>query len=61
MATRIVFNDDDNNEMECYLNAHGKVYIGINQPEIEFSGYITLEKDDVQTLIGVLQEIEKVM
>ena len=31
MTTRTVFSDDDNNEMDCYLNDKGKLYISVGQ------------------------------
>jgi hypothetical protein len=63
MATRTVFNDADNNEMECYLNDKGKVYIsvGASGEDIAYSGFITLEKPDVTQLIKILTELEKEM
>jgi hypothetical protein len=63
MATRTVFTDEDNNEMDCYINDKGKVYIGIGQGNDDpmNSGYITLDKEDVNALIKVLQECEENM
>lgn len=64
MAIRTVFNDSDNNEMECYLNDKGKVFISVGQigeDNAYYSGYITLDKDDVNQLIKILSEIEKEM
>lgn len=52
MATRLVFSDSDS-DMDCYLNTAGKVFIQIQRPDepVEHSGFITLEKGDVQELI----------
>lgn len=63
MAQRTVFNDEDNNEMECYLNDKGRVYISVGQKgeDIAYSGFITLDKEDVQSLIQILQNVEKEM
>ncbi|RWZ90366.1 MAG: hypothetical protein EO766_02885 [Hydrotalea sp. AMD] len=63
MATRTVFSDDNNNEMDCYLNDNGKVFISIGQTGDDniYSGFITLEKSDVTQLIKILSELEKEM
>lgn len=63
MAIRTVFTDEDNNEMDCYLNDKGKVYIRVGVPgeDITYSGYITLDKDDVAQLIKRLTELEAEM
>lgn len=63
MAVRTVFNDNDNNEMECFLNDKGKVFISVGQTgeDIEYNGYITLDKEDVGLLIKMLTEIEQEM
>ncbi|GJQ33897.1 MAG: hypothetical protein HBSAPP04_27360 [Ignavibacteriaceae bacterium] len=60
MATRTVFNDTDNNEMDCYLNDKGKLFISVGQTGEDqmYNGFITLDKEDVQKLIKVLTEIE---
>lgn len=63
MATRLVFEDEDNNEMNCFLNDKGKVYIGVGQrgEDMVYSGYITLDKEDVRQLINILKDCEKEM
>ncbi len=63
MAIRTVFNDSDNNELECYLNDKGKVYISIGQigEDISNNGFITLDKEDVTMLIKMLSEFEQEM
>lgn len=63
MAIKTVFSDDNNNEMDCYLNDQGKVYISIEQTGEDnmYSGFITLEKNDVTQLIKILSELEKEM
>lgn len=63
MAIRTVFNDEDNNELDCYLNTKGKVYLSIHQigEDIEYAGYITLDKEDVGQFIKILTELEKEM
>lgn len=60
MPTRTVFNDTDNNEMECYLNDTGKLFISVSQTgeHQQYAEFITLNKEDVQKLIEVLTEIE---
>jgi hypothetical protein len=63
MAVRTVFSDENNNELDCYINDKGKVYISISQPgeDIAYSGFITLDRDDVKQLIKKLSEFEKEM
>lgn len=63
MATRTVFTDENNNEMDCYLNKQGKVYIGVGDQSEDsaYSGYITLDKDDVSQLINILTELNDEM
>jgi hypothetical protein len=63
MATRTVFSDEENNEMDCYLNDKGKLFISVGQTgeDIAYNGYITLNKDDVGKLIKILTELENDM
>jgi len=63
MATRLVFEDEENNEMDCFLNSKGKVYIKVGQKgeDTAYNGFITLGKDDVRQLIIILTECEKEM
>jgi glycosyltransferase involved in cell wall biosynthesis len=63
MATRTVFSDNDNNELDCYLNDKGKVFISVGQPseDIAYNGFITLSKKDVNQLIKILSELKKEM
>lgn len=63
MAKRTVFEDKDNNEMDCYLNDKGRVYIGVGQKgeDIAYSGFITLDREDVRGLIKILTKCEKEM
>jgi len=63
MATKLVFEDEDNNEMNCFLNDKGRVYIGVGQrgEDMVYSGFITLDKEDVRQLIGILRDCEKEM
>jgi len=63
MATRTVFSDDNSNEMDCYLNDDGKVFISVGQTGDDnmYSGFITLDKNDVSQLIKILSELEKEM
>jgi hypothetical protein len=59
MAMKKVFMDQDSNEMDCYQNEKGDLYLGISRAgeDICFSGYITLKRSDVKELIKELQEI----
>ena len=63
MATRTIFSDTENNELECYINQHGKVYISVSLPDGDgmYSGFITLDKTDVNQLIKILSELEQEM
>jgi hypothetical protein len=63
MATRTVFSDEDNNEMDCYINDKGKVYISVGQSgdDVMHFGWITLDKEDTQSLIKILSDIVKEM
>lgn len=63
MSIRTVFSDDKDNEMDCYINTEGKVYIRIGQLDDSYmySGYITLDKYDVQELIKILSALEQQM
>jgi hypothetical protein len=63
MALRTVLTDENNNEMECYLNDEGKVYINVGESgqDIHYSGYITLNKEDVNHLIKMLTDLESEM
>ncbi|MEE1945054.1 hypothetical protein VRU48_08045 [Pedobacter sp. KR3-3] len=64
MAIRTIFEDDNNNEMNCYLNDKGQVYINISAKDFDapYDGnFITLDKSDVQELIKMLTELESSM
>ena len=63
MAVKTVFTDGNENEMDCYLNDEGEVFINIGQrgEHEHYNGYITLDKEDVQQLIKLLSELEKEM
>lgn len=63
MPVRTVFSDENNNEMDCYLNDQGQVYISVGQSreDVIYSGFITLNKEDVQQFIKLLTELEKEM
>lgn len=63
MPRRTVFSDENNNEMDCYLNVNGQVFVQVGQSgaDVGESGFITLNKDDVNELIKILSELEKDM
>ena len=63
MPVKTVFTDNDNNEMDLYINDKGKLYIsvGASGEDIHYSGFITLDKEDVNVLIKKLVDIEKEM
>ena len=60
---RTVFSDDNGNEMDCYLNDKGKVFINVGKTAEDniYSGFITLDKQDVSQLIKMLSELEEQM
>jgi hypothetical protein len=59
MAIRNVFSDDNDNEMTCYLNDNGFLFIKVGpQGDDQGSGFITLDKTDVQALIKELTKLE---
>lgn len=61
MAKRIIFSDEDDNELECYINQKGKLYIAAGQKDDVQFGYITLDKEDVNELIKMLSDLEEQM
>lgn len=63
MAIRTVFNGENNNEMDCYLNDKGQVFLQVGEigSDVHDKGFITLDKSDVNELIKMLTEIEKEM
>ncbi len=63
MATRTIFIGKNNNEMDCLVNDSQELYIGIHEAGEEYNGvqYITLDKEDVEVLIGVLKEAQEEM
>ncbi len=63
MATRTVFSDENGNEMDCYINDKGKVFISAGETGVDgiHNGFITLDKEDVKQLIKILSELEKEM
>ena len=64
MVTRTVFEDEDGNELQCYLNNALLVFISVGSKDDESgfnSGFITLERDDVGKLIEILQDAKLTM
>ena len=63
MAKKIIFVDEDNNEMQCYLNDQGKVFINVGKldEDMYYQGFITLDKNDVNELISLLSSIAEQM
>ena len=61
MPVKKVFVDENENELECFVNDKNALFIGVG-PRGEdsgyYSGYITLNKSDVKELIAMLQELE---
>lgn len=44
--------------MDCYLNDKNMVYIGVGQSgeDAAYNGFITLDKEDVQKMVKILNE-----
>ena len=64
MATRTVFEDENGNELQCYLNDALLVYISVDQKDDHTGyggGFITLDSDDVGKLIEILQDAKRTM
>jgi hypothetical protein len=63
MPTRKVFSDEHDNEMDCYLNDKGQVFmqIGASEADAHEKNFIVLDKSDVTELIQILSDIEKDM
>ena len=61
MPVKTVFIDDDDNELDCYLNDEGKVVISVKKAgdQHTHSRFIALEKEDVGLRIKFLKEIEQ--
>ena len=57
---RIVFEDRDNNELTFYINDKGLLYLSCGEIDSEYpdsTGYICLDKEDVEDLIQELQNV----
>ncbi len=63
MAKRIVFSDENDHDLECYLNHEGKVFISVGESDGDpyYNGFITLDKEDVGDLIKILTALESEM
>ena len=62
MANKIVFEDENRNELECSLNSELEVYIAVG-PRDDFQSWasITLGREDVGKLIDVLRDAKRTM
>ena len=61
MPARIVFDDQFDNSLTCYINADNKLYIEIGSDNFELPSYIVLNTTDVKILIVELQAIFNMM
>lgn len=63
MPVRTIFNDDQMNEMDLYVNTNGKLFIQIQNADQEphFSGSIVLDMSDVDELIQRLNDLKDEM
>lgn len=59
MAKRIVFDDENNNSLEAYINKDNELYINIgdNTEDIMYHGYICLNKEDANELVEYLKTL----
>ena len=60
---KVVFEDGENIEMDCFLKTHGKISIGVGESDSQSLSkvYITLNKADVKKLIKILSDYAKDM
>jgi len=64
MAIKKVFVDEDGNEMQCFINIHGKLVIEIGVPASSefypyYNGLICLTKEDAEFLVLQLRDLIK--
>jgi hypothetical protein len=59
MAKRIVFDDENSNSLEAYINNKGFLYINIGDTgsDLLYHGYIELDKDDAIELVDYLKTL----
>lgn len=61
MPIKNVFYDHNENEMECYVNNEAQLFLRVGKTEDDsgyYEGWITLNRQDVKSLIAILQELE---
>lgn len=62
MPVRKIFSDDNGNELEAYVNEKAKLYILVGDSDPDSgglnSGYITLDRSDLDELIDLLMELK---
>ncbi len=63
MSIKKVFVDSDQNELQCYVNTQGKLFIeaSSDKDDIYYKGYVALEKEDVDELIKELRQCREDM
>jgi hypothetical protein len=63
MAKKILFEDENTNQLECFINTHDKLCLVIGQPgdDHHYTGSIELDKNDVNELISLLSSLEEQM
>jgi len=57
MATRKVFDDNNENSMSIYQNKNDNLYIEIGNKDLLVPGWIELDVDDIKELISDLESI----
>ncbi len=59
MASRIVLSDEQDNALSCYMTPEGFAYIAIHDVDEgpKDGNYILLDKEDLTTLMSMLQDI----
>lgn len=53
----IIFNDDEENEMECFLNEENKIMIIISDLQNKNQNYIKLNPSEIQEVIDTLKNL----
>ncbi|GAB0156515.1 hypothetical protein CHRYSEOSP005_17800 [Chryseobacterium sp. Alg-005] len=62
MPKRTIFTDENDNEMELFVNQNGELYVAVGKlKEDYYNGFITLNQEDVEELIKMLEELKNEM
>ncbi len=62
MPVKRIFVDDNNNELEAYVNDDAKLFLSVGQSDDDSpgynSGYIVLDRSDLDELIDLLMNLK---